>query len=371
LAYEKETHMLTLYRNLKRSPYWIIRGRFNGRDIYESTGSTDKMEAERIKMKLLRDLLGKADDVNGSVTFDEAVKQYLQSNPRGCRKELEKIVEHIGHVPITSLNQVRVNELIATMTKGRNLKGSTINRSYITPIVAVMRYAADTSLTGALLPRIKRRPEIFVPAKVPSEEHIRILLQSLPYGMAMMLALMTATGLRTGEAYRIRREDIRDGLITIWKTKNGVPKQIVVPDGWEYPEHGWDFSLPQFWRTVLRSQLALVGVVHRVHELGRHAFAARFLKAGNDIKRLQEAGHWATLAVPAKIYGHIQKQDVTREVKRLARNVPIPTRNVFPVSNVSSSHLGNNAKRDQVPDPKRKNRPQVLPCGPSLGRKRP
>jgi site-specific recombinase XerD len=303
------------------------------------------------------------------ITFDQACRQYLQSNPTGCRKELERIVPYIGHIPITQLNQVRVNELIREMTKGKPLKGSSINRSYITPIVAVMRYAADTSLTDGLLPRIKRRPEVFVVAKVPPEEHIGRLLQRLPYPMACMLALMTATGLRTGEAYRIKREDIRDGVITIWKTKNGRPKQIVVPDGWEYPEEGWNFSKAQFWRVVRETQRsALDGMVHRPHELGRHAFAARFLKAGNDIKRLQEAGGWETLAVPAKIYGHISKSETHNEVRRLARNLVLPSRKPdITRNNETTSVYGSFQPLEKT---QQKKGPGFT-RGPSLGRKRP
>lgn len=361
--------MLTLHRTKRDGPNWIIKGRLNGRDVLHNTGTDSRLIAEQIRAEMSREILQQKETVNKDVTFDEACRQYLQSNPSGCRKELERIVPHIGHIPISQLNQVRVNELIQTMTKGKTLKGSSINRTYITPIVAVMRYAADTTLTGALLPRIKRRPEAFVVAKVPTEEHVGRLLQRLPYAMACMLALMTATGLRTGEAYRIKREDIRDGVITIWKTKNGRPREIVVPDGWEYPEEGWNFTKPQFWTAVRETQrAALDGLVHRVHELGRHAFAARFLRAGNDIKRLQEAGGWETLAVPAKIYGHISKSETHKEVKRLARGVPIPTRGASIPRNISTSSVYGSF---QPIDEKAKKRAARCTCGPSLGRKRP
>jgi len=360
--------MLTLHRSKQTGPNWIIRGRLNGQSVEFDSGTPNRIEAEHLRAQMSREIMEQTKAVSKEVTFDEACRQYLQSNPNGCRKELEKIVEYIGHVPISRLNQLAVNNLILEMTKGKPLKGSTINRSYITPIVAVMRYAADTSLTGALLPRIKRRPEAFVAAKVPTEAHIGRLLQSLPYAMACMLALMTATGLRTGEAYRIQREDIRDGMITIYRTKNGRPKQIVVPDGWEYPEEGWNFTKEQFWRTVRLTQLsALDGLVHRVHELGRHAFAARFLKAGNDIKRLQEAGHWATLAVPAKIYGHIQKSDTDNEVRRLARGLPLPSREQDVPRNMEIS----SAYGQFQPIDKTKKKGQCTKVtGPSLGRKR-
>jgi hypothetical protein len=54
--------------------------------------------------------------------------------------------------------------------------------------------------------------------------------------------------------------------------------------------------------------------------LGRHAFAARFLKAGGSIKRLKEAGGWKKLAVVDERYGHLEITEVHDFMRELSKN---------------------------------------------------
>lgn len=54
-------------------------------------------------------------------------------------------------------------------------------------------------------------------------------------------------------------------------------------------------------------------------ELGRHAFSARFLASGANMKELQEAGRWEKMATPAEIYAHLEPSRVHDRMRALSR----------------------------------------------------
>jgi hypothetical protein len=58
------------------------------------------------------------------------------------------------------------------------------------------------------------------------------------------------------------------------------------------------------------------------HQIGRHAFAARFLRAGGSIKALKQAGDWQKLAVVDEIYGHLEQSEVHQFMRELSVKKP-------------------------------------------------
>jgi len=55
------------------------------------------------------------------------------------------------------------------------------------------------------------------------------------------------------------------------------------------------------------------------HQLGRHAFAARWLSNGGSIKSLKEAGGWKTLKITDEIYGHLEQTPIHERMRELSR----------------------------------------------------
>jgi site-specific recombinase XerD len=51
------------------------------------------------------------------------------------------------------------------------------------------------------------------------------------------------------------------------------------------------------------------------HKAGRHSFASRLLREGKSLKFVAEAGGWASIKMPAEIYGHLEKSDIEQQVK--------------------------------------------------------
>lgn len=93
---------------------------------------------------------------------------------------------------------------------------------------------------------------------------------------------------------------------------------------WEWPPGGWGYKTTQGVGKALQRAHKAAGLPYRDgHELGRHAFAARWLRAGKGMKGLQLAGNWKKFSVPADIYGHLEITDVHSQMRELSEGVKI------------------------------------------------
>lgn len=308
---------LRVKRYPKKSPYWIIRGTVAGRLIHRSSQTTDREEAEELRQKLERATFRnvKYGEVP-TTTFSQAVKVYLSKG--GEDKYLTRLLDYFKEKPLKEIGQQEINDAVEVLYP--NAKASTINRSLISPFITVVRAAIKAELPGAVLRPIERRKES-KPVVTPADDaHIAKLLPHCSDGLAALITLMTYTGLRTGEALRVRKEDCKDGYVSVGRTKNGKPRKIPLPLEWSFPERGFGLRTSQGVGRAIRSASKAAGISYRDgHEVGRHAFAARWLAAGGSIKGLQEAGGWESYVVVAKSYGHMEKSpqhDTMRELSR-------------------------------------------------------
>jgi integrase len=303
-----------------KSPYWQVRGTVAGKLIHQSTGTTDRAIAEKFRRKLEKetyDYFALGEEL--PATFADAVTVYAKKG--GEKKYLTRLLDYFKEKPLKEIGQQEINDAVEALYP--NAKASTINRSLISPYISVVRSAIKAELPGAVLRPIERRKEqkpIVTPA---DDEHIARLLPHCSEGLAALITLMTYTGLRTGEALRVKKEDVKDGYVGVGTTKNGEPRRIPVPDGWSYPDNGFGYKTTQGVGRALRSASKGAKIVYRDgHEIGRHAFAARWLASGNSIKGLKEAGGWKKLAVVDQSYGHLEQTAVHETMRELSRKKP-------------------------------------------------
>lgn len=314
--------MLRLKKYPARSPNWIVIGTVAGVRVFESSGTSDRGQAEAYRIKRERDIyettkLGKVQPA----TFAEAVITYINKGKRS--KYLTRLLDHFRETPLPEIGQVAIDEAARVLYP--KAKASTLNRQVYGPMVAVLRSAAKAGMPGAIVPMIERRTETRPRITPADDAHLSKLMPHLSDGLAKLIWLMTCTGLRTGEALRVREADCRDGFIHVGRTKNGDPRMVPIPDGWEYPKGGWGYTTSQGVGAALRRAHKAAGLPYRDgHELGRHAFAARFLKAGGSIKALKEAGGWRKLAVVDQSYGHLELTGVHDFMRDLSQKFAKP-----------------------------------------------
>lgn len=304
-------------KKYKKSPYWQIRGTVRGQLIHKSSGTADREKAEEFRRKLEAETydfaaLGRSPPA----TFADAVIVYV--NKGGEKKYLKRLVRFFGEKPLNEIGQQEINDAVKALYP--NAKASTINRCLISPFITVVRSAIRAELPGAVLRPIERRKEtkpIITPA---DDEHIAALLPHCSEGLAALVVLMTYTGLRTGEALRVKQEDCREGYVRIGTTKNGEPRMVPQPSAWTYPGGGFGFSSTQGVGRALRRAHKSAELSYRDgHELGRHAFAARWLGKGHSIKSLKEAGNWKTLKIVDETYGHLEQTQIHETMRELSR----------------------------------------------------
>lgn len=307
---------LRVKRYLKKSPYWIIRGSVAKRHIHQTSYTTVKKEAEAIAHKLEaqirnEELLGR----HPPATFADAAEIYEKGG--GETKYLLKLLDYFGTKPLNKIGQQEINDAVEALYP--TAKASTINRSLISPYITVVRSAIRAELPGALLRPIERRKEskpIVTPA---DDEHISKLLPFCSDGLAALIILMTYTGLRTGEALRVTKDDVKDGYVHVGTTKNGKPRMVPSPSGWAHPVH-FGFGTTQGVGRALRKAHVAASLPYRDgHEIGRHAFAFRWLKNGGGLKGLMEAGNWETIKIVANTYGHLEQTAVHDTMRELSR----------------------------------------------------
>lgn len=316
--------MLRLKKYPARSPNWFVRGTVAGVRIFESAGTADRSQAESYRIKREREVyetarLGQVT----AATFADAVTAYLNKGKKG--HHLTPLLDHFKETPLPQIGQAEIDEAARVLYP--NAKASTLNRQVYGPMVAIMRSAVRSRLPGAYVPIWERREEERPVVRPADDAHIAALLPHLSPGLAALITLMTYTGLRTGEALRVTESDCRDGYAHVGRTKNGEARMVPLPEGWEYPVGGWGYTTTQSVGKALRRAHKAAGLPYRDgHELGRHAFAARFLRAGGGIKRLKEAGGWKKLAVVDERYGHLEITEVHDFMRDLSKKCAKPVK---------------------------------------------
>lgn len=308
--------MLRLKREA-RSPYWYIRGTVKGVSVYESTGTADKGQAEQYRQKREREVYEwGALEKQQPATFADAVIAYV--NHSGTNRHIAPLLDHFKETPLSDIGQAEIDEAANVIFP--DAKASTLNRQVYGPTIAILRHAVRAKLVGASIPLVKMR-KVQKPVVTPADdEHIAKLLPHCSEGLRALILLMTYTGLRTGEALRVKQEDIQDGFVCVGRTKNGQPRMVPVPDVWRLPSAGFGFQTTQGVGKALRASHKRAGLAYRDgHELGRHAFAARWLKNGGTLKALQEAGGWEKLGIVAEHYGHLERSQVHDFMRDLSK----------------------------------------------------
>ncbi len=149
------------------------------------------------------------------------------------------------------------------------------------------------------------------------------------------LDLALHTGMRRGEQYRLRWEDVdlAVGMISIPRSKHGELRHVPVNsvaraafkalesrgDGSGYVCPGSPGKRERDWRRWLEEAVRLAGISDfRWHDL-RHTFASRLVMAGVDLRTIQELLGHKTLAMTVR-YAHLAPAHQLEAVERLTGN---------------------------------------------------
>lgn len=196
---------------------WYLRGTIRGREIYESTGTSDRKAADELRIKREAEVLQAS--IHGeslTYTFTDAALSYLEAGGEGTH--LPPLLTHFKNQPLTSITQDAIESAARTLKSG--CAPATWNRTIFTPVSAVLTHAARKQPPWCPLPVLTR------PATANSrhrwithEEAERLIAAARPHMQPLVIFLLS-TGCRISEALNLHWKDVDLSRchVTIWGT---------------------------------------------------------------------------------------------------------------------------------------------------------
>jgi integrase len=321
--------MLKIERRGKKGIFQII-GTLRGVRVHESTRTTSEPHAEALRIQLEKRILD--EDVYGkrvTAIFSEAVVAYLEGG--GSPRFVTPLNQHFGPWRMGDITQAEVMRFAKKQYP--TASPQTIDRHVFTPLIAIWTAAHEAGLCGPHELRRPRKPER-APVAYAKDNDVAQLLPACSIRLKAALLFITFTGARVSECCRVEdtHVDWKARSALFWRTKNGKPRTVVLPEmvykamlplrGAEGPLFGfkqrWSFN-QALARACRRAGLPVL----TSHKVGRHAFAARLLRAGWTLKEVQEAGGWSpdSMVLLAETYGHVEQSAIDRMVRQSDREL--------------------------------------------------
>jgi hypothetical protein len=294
--------------------------RDDGRRIRASTGTTDKALAKDAAVKHEnRERRAAIHGPESVVTFTQAVSLYLDAG-----KDSRYVLAALDHFKDTLLSRITPPMVRqAAVELYPNGSPATRNRQGISPIQAIVNFAADKGLCPSL--RVRRFPvqrtERAAGDKVWLAAFQRAARAKGRHGMAAYARFMFETGARLSQALMLEWSDLdlnaATATVVTRKTgPGGAPwarsahlTPVMVAEMANLPRKGprvFGFNtrsnVTKVWNKVVAD--AKIAPLGR-HEAGRHGFATEMIvRNGVDIPTAADAGGWKSRRLMLETYAH-------------------------------------------------------------------
>ncbi len=224
-----------------------------------------------------------------------------------------------------------IDEKLSELAGKKDLKPATLNRyrAFLSLVYSLADRNSKVELNPARLVRLRKENNAVVRfLEAEEEEKLRRVLRESDRYLEAEFDLALNTGMRRGEQYRLRWEDVncRLGIITITRSKHGERWYIPInsaakialevlqrqTDGSGYVVPGAKAPRNKDPRRTFEAAVK-ESCILRYHDI-RHTFASRLVMAGVDLRTVQELMGHKTVAMTIR-YSHLALP--TRE-KRLS-----------------------------------------------------
>lgn len=269
----------------------------------------------------------------GSRSFGEAVIAYLESEPRslGTKRRLHRLLRVVGDVPLSAITHetaIRARQALQVANP------STIRRSVITPLRAVMLHANRLGWCDAPHFQIPREPQGRTRYLLPAEAE-RLIEAAAPH-LRPLLIFLLCTGARMAEALELdwRDVDLFGRRAILWRTKNGrrriaeLPPRavlqladvrgrsgrvILTARGLPYAdrERQGGGQIKTAWKATLRR--AGLDPELTPHDL-RHTWASWHYALHRDLLALKVEGGWSSVVLVER-YAHLMPAGHEDEIR--------------------------------------------------------
>ena len=265
------------------------------------------------------------------LTFSRAYMNYIEHH--AVPLHAEKILADLGERQCCEINDTVMVELSRTIF-GPHAKASYVNRHLYTPVLAILRMALKERAPQLARPKgHKESPAVAIPEK----GWFTVVLPHMDKTTLALVCFLTMHGRRLGDALGRKPSDFNPecGTLLIDRTKNGeavfldlhphVARLLRQMPEWE--GRHWLFgdgpNSGSNARRDIKRACQKAGVRYfSPHELGRHSFATRMLRAGYSLQYVKDAGGWKSIEVLSRLYGHLERKEWTEGVHEVGSAVP-------------------------------------------------
>lgn len=324
------------------SPYWYIRGSVRGIRVDESTGLSDRRQAEEVRIKREGEVLTQSIHGDPAVrTFAEAALSYMASG--GERLHVDPLLEHFGpRVLLASVGQAEIEAAARKLYP--HASPATQNRKVYTPMSAILHHAARLKWCAKpVIARPKGHDKERVRWITP-EEAERLIASAAPH-LKPLVVFLLSTGARLSEALYLEWSDVDLGRAHVAfrptdargiKTDEarGVPlpaRAVAELANLPWDREGFVFRKPagkirktgRIWlpyesregegggqvKTAWNGMLKRAKIADFTPHDCRHTWATWHYIANRDIGALMRLGGWKTPAMVFR-YTHVNASDL-------------------------------------------------------------
>ena len=335
-----------------KGSYWLIFT-YRRKTFRQRIGRVSEVPlttARRIALRLKAEIIeGKDPSRPDPPIFREAAQKYLEwyisSRPHVSKKTIEEtkrrvkiLVQRFGEKRLDQFADFTVESYkIERISEG--VKPSTVNRE-LNILRAILRKAVEFNLYNGDLPRFKSYRVNDERTRYLSREEFERLMKVLPPWLKAPVIFAIYTGLRPGELFTLRWENVnlQEGYITVQakysKTKETKhlplhPRALEILEKLERDrkEKGHDSEFifvnskgkpysPQGYRSAFKTALKRARIENfRFYDL-RHTFASHLVMKGVDLYTVAELMRHSSPRM-TKRYAHLSPEHLRKELKKL------------------------------------------------------
>ena len=337
----------------------VYRGKNEkGKKLKKSFTADTRWEAEKLAAEYVQEM----EDAKTRITVRQAVQGYIDikrnvlspSTIRGYQIILENRLQSIMNVDITQLDSMKMQRAINEDAATRSPKSIREARNLVVSALKMYGIQPDFHVTlPAKQPTVK---------ELPTAEQIIRMIHGTDIELPCLLAIWLS--LRMSEVRGIQFGDIRDGVLTIRRSKlylgstdvirnvnktyNSTRRLVLPPyirmliDAVPH-ESDEDFIVPQNYQLIKKHLKKLAdknGYTLTFHDL-RHLNASVMLMLGIPDKYAMERGGWSTNTTLKAVYQHT----FTEERKHVDAQI-----DAFFEELLETDILENNAEKDDQND---------------------
>jgi integrase len=322
---------------IKRDPYFHLRGTVRGVTVRETTGCTEREDAEAVRIKreaeiVERSIFGR----NASATFLEAAVMYLEAG--GEARYVEPLTNHFGTTKLARIDQTASDNAARVLYD--QAAPSTLNRQVYTPVGAILHFAAERKLCEWRTIRRPKQPKGRV-RWLESDEANKLIEACSPHLKPLVIFLFY-TGARLSEALYLdwRDVDLSRRQVSFTDTKNGESRGVPLHDrvlvAFANLPHreGAVFRRPASKvkplgepykvkregggqiKTAFRGACRRAGITDFTPHDCRHTWATWHYAANRNLKALMELGGWKSEAMVMR-YVHVNSDHLRDSIEAL------------------------------------------------------